>query len=496
MRTLQMQALHVRDSDNGTLTLEGLAVPYGTAVDYAGISERFAPDAFDADAVTGSPLLWAHQRDEPIGHITAALNEPEGLRVEAVIQPTTRGRDAATLLRSGSVRGLSVGFEPLEWSDGTDGFTYTRAKLHELSITPLPAYPDAQVTATRQKEDTVSTTTEEAPVTVDLAPVMQRMDQLEARMSAPPPAPARTLSVREALGLQLADAKKGKLRALADVISSGNSGVLPQAWSSEVRNTLDGQRYMFPRVGSVPFPAAGFSLAVPKVLTHTTVGPRGAEKTEIPSSALTTGQDFYTATWYAGGVDIALELVLQSDPAILAVVVDDLLSAYAIVTDTALTRALETRATPAGSTLDTTSYGAFAADIVTTGEQIRAATGAFGDMLSVTTASWKKIIGFVDTQGRRILATGGAVNSDGSAQLTAGSVDVGGITVFHNPRAAEDMQYNTKSARVAEKPPLQVSSDNVALMGRDFGILGAFIDLPLYPAGIVVHSATTRAAKK
>ena len=313
------------------------------------------------------------------------------------------------------------------------------------------------------------------------------MDQLEARISTRT-TPARYLSVREAFILQLKDAaeRKTNVRALADVVSSGNSGVLPQAWSREVRNALDSQRYMFSQVGTMAFPSTGYSLAVPKVLVHTLVAPRGTEKTEIPSRALTTGQDFYNATWYAGGVDIALELIWQSDPSILQVVADDLLASYAITTDQAITAALEAAGTPAGSTLDTTSYGAFVADIVTTGEAIRAATGVFGDKLSVTTASWKKIIGFVDTQGRRILASGGAQNSDGSAQLTAGAVDVGGITVFHNPRAAEDLQFNTKSARVAEKPPVQVSSDNVALMGRDFGILGAFIVEHLYTNAFVL----------
>ena len=34
------------------------------------------------------------------------------------------------------------------------------------------------------------------------------------------------------------------------------------------------------------------------------------------------------------------------------------------------------------------------------------------------------------------------------------------------------------------RPPEQVSSTNVALMGRDVGIIGATIALPLYPTGI------------
>ena len=59
-----------------------------------------------------------------------------------------------------------------------------------------------------------------------------------------------------------------------------------------------------------------------------------------------------------------------------------------------------------------------------------------------------------------------------------------GISVFHAPALASDVLFNTKSLRKAERPPDTVSSTNVALMGRDIGIIGATICLPLYPTGI------------
>jgi hypothetical protein len=322
------------------------------------------------------------------------------------------------------------------------------------------------------------------------------MDQLEARLSAPPPTPPRVLSVREALTMQLESARKGgKMLALADVISSGNAGILPPVWSSEVRNAVDSTRYLIPFLGSVAFPSSGYTLTFPKVLTGTTVGPRGTEKTNPPSGALTTGSDTYTAAWYAGAVDVALELVLQSDPSVAALVVEDLLVRYAIATDQAVGTALNTAATATGAALSFATYGAFVAAIMDTAEAIRGATGVPGDLLQLKTASWKSLMSLVDSQGRRILSTIGATNADGSAGLTASQVDVGGITVFHNPRATQDIQFNSKSARVAERPPVQLSSDNTALLGRDFGVLGAIIFLPLFPTGIKRHAATTAAAE-
>jgi len=495
VRTLQLQAsnLTTRDSDDGAGEIDGIAVPYNQPIDYAGIREQFAPGSFAVDDVIGRPLLWSHDRAEPIGHIREAANSDEGLQITAVIQPTSRGRDALALLRGGSIGGLSVGFTPDETATNPHGVTYTRATLYELSVVAMPAYESATVTATREEEVppmSESTETREAPQ-VDLAPIAERIDQLEARLAERHQPAPRTLGVVDGFVAQLRDAasRNGQMRALADVVSSGNAGVLPPAWSSEVRGYIDAQRYLFGLAGSMAFPSMGHTLTVPKRTQSTTVGARGTEKTEVPSQAYTSSSDVFQAAWYAGAVDVALEVIWQSDPAIWSLIVQDMLEQYAVATDSAFTLAAETAATPTGSALDTSGYAALIADLIDAGEAIRAATGMFGDVLSATTDTYKAILGLVDGDNRRIFATTGSSNADGSAALTARTINVGGILIAHNPRAAEDMQFNTKALRVAEKPPVTLQTDNVALMGRDIGILGAIITLPLYPAGILVHSA-------
>jgi len=341
--------------------------------------------------------------------------------------------------------------------------------------------------------DTTTEVREEAaPLVVDLAPINTRIDQLEARMSHREPPPTRRLGVLEAFGEQLRDAVQHRqIRALADVLSSGNAGLLPPSWSSEVVGFIDSTRYLFPRTGTVSFPSTGYSITFPKITQNTLVAARGTEKTDIPSRALTTASTPYTAVWYAGGDDIALELIEQSSPSVIAVVVENLFQQYAQVTDKAFTLASETAATPVGAVLDFTSYKTFASQILVTSEAIRAATGAPGDRLSLTPASWGKLVTLVDADGRRILSSSNSSNSDGSVNLVTPQVDVGGISAFLNVNAVEDMQYNEKSLRKAEKPPLQVQSTNVTKMGQDVGILGAIITLPIYPGGIRVYSLTT-----
>jgi len=298
------------------------------------------------------------------------------------------------------------------------------------------------------------------------------------------------VSVTRAFELALTDyARTRQTRALADVVSSGNAGVLPPSWLSEVIDTFDARRYLVPRVGRVGFPTAGYSLTVPKILQHTTVAARGTEKTQVPSQALTTGSDTYTAKWFAGAVDIAVELLAQSDPSILALVVNDMAAQYAVAVENSVVTDAEAAATAEGAALDTSSYDAFVADVVPTAEAIRAATGAAGNQLALTTASWTSLLGMVDADGRRVLSTSGPSNADGSANLLAESVNVGGINAFHSPYSTVDLQFNADALRIAEKPPMQLATDNVTLMGRDVGIIGAVITLPLIPAGIIAYTA-------
>jgi hypothetical protein len=365
--------------------------------------------------------------------------------------------------------GLSVGFDPIERKQEKGGVKYLSAHLHELSLTPLPAYQQAAVTATREQEAEMPAETTEAAV-VDLAPLQTRLDQMEARMIARVQLPQPRLSVREALITQLQDAVQHRqIRALADVLSSGNAGLLPPTWSSDVPGYIDSTRYLIPRTGTVGFPATGSTITFPKITQNTLVAARGTEKTAIPSRALTTTGTPYTATWYAGGDDISLELIEQSSPEVMSIVVQNLYQMYAQVTDQAVTLAAETAASPVGAVLDFTSYKTFVTQIVATSEAIRVITGAPGDRLSLTMASWGKLISLTDTTGRRILSDTGGTNADGSANLVTPFVDVGGILCYMNPRAAEDMQYNETALRVAEKPPLQLSSTNVTLMGQDWG---------------------------
>jgi hypothetical protein len=254
-------------------------------------------------------------------------------------------------------------------------------------------------------------------------------------------------------------------------------------YASELLGVLDPLRPFFSAAGDYPFPPSGYGVSFPRITQHTQVAKRTAEKAAVATRELTVGPGVYNMEWFAGAVDVSLELISQSSPDVQAVVVEDLLDQYAIVTEAEFVDDVEAAATASGDTLDVATWGAFVADVITTSQAIRVATGRPGDRLALTTASWIAFVSLLNP------ASPAALPGPGAPDFTAESVDVRGLTVFHSPESTVDVQFNTKALRKSEKPPMTVTANNVALMGHDIGVLGATIHLPLYPAGIVKHAA-------
>ena len=243
METREAEHLSLRASDDGTAKIDGRAVPYGQTISVGGMSETFARGAVDPEELVGKTILWQHDRAEVIGHITEARNEDDGAYFTGTLIDTTRGRDAITALRAGAIKGLSIGFQPVEESwDGTH-VTRTSVRIGEVSVATIPAYPDAEVLAVRnqeEKEHPVETTTPEVP-TVDLDNLATREDltALESRMSTmlTPPAPVERIHVREQLSELVRaygnDPTQKSLLERADMVSSGNTGLTSTARTSK-----------------------------------------------------------------------------------------------------------------------------------------------------------------------------------------------------------------------------------------------------------------------
>jgi HK97 family phage major capsid protein/HK97 family phage prohead protease len=104
-----------------------------------------------AQFVLPMPLLWQHRKDQPIGHVTAATVQDDGIHIRAQI---ARGlnlpwlEEAYTLLKAGLVRGLSIGFVPDGFPEpikGSTGYRIRKWKWVETSAVTIPANASATV---------------------------------------------------------------------------------------------------------------------------------------------------------------------------------------------------------------------------------------------------------------------------------------------------------------------------------------------------------------
>lgn len=105
------------------------------------------------------PLLWQHDSRQPIGEVFAASVTAAGIEIKARIakidEPGTlkdRLDEAWQSLKSGLVKGLSIGFQSLEDADikGTYGIRFLKWLWLELSAVTIPANGDANIQTVKQ----------------------------------------------------------------------------------------------------------------------------------------------------------------------------------------------------------------------------------------------------------------------------------------------------------------------------------------------------------
>jgi len=104
------------------------------------------------------PFLWQHNHDEPIGHVTEAKVTQKGIEVSVqltqVDEPGTlkdRLDEAWQSIKSGLVRGLSIGFSAKEFEQipGSWGLRFLSWEWLELSAVTIPANAEATITSVK-----------------------------------------------------------------------------------------------------------------------------------------------------------------------------------------------------------------------------------------------------------------------------------------------------------------------------------------------------------
>jgi HK97 family phage prohead protease len=143
----------------------------GEYVTVKGVASTPTPDRMDdivdpmgAKFKTPMPLLWQHQHDKPVGHVTFAQPNKNGIPFEAQIP---RIKEAGTLkdrvdeaiqsLKYRLVAAVSIGFSPIkdayEFMEN-GGIHFKEWEWMELSLVTIPANSEAIISAVKSIDQT------------------------------------------------------------------------------------------------------------------------------------------------------------------------------------------------------------------------------------------------------------------------------------------------------------------------------------------------------
>jgi HK97 family phage prohead protease len=473
----------------------GRAVPYGVETNIGNVRESFGPNAFALEDVIGKPIAYRH--GEPIGVITSAENRSDGLYIDFNIANTVQGRDAATLIRTGSAKGLSVGFMPTKsvWNRAKTAVQHMAASLMETSITHMPAYPTAGVTAIREEEMSVETVeVETAPaVTADIqareaiASVREQVAQIEARSYAAAPE-VHELAQYRSLGEYRLAVLNGEIeaRALFDQVTDNNPGVLPPNWSTIVRGIFDLGR---PTINAFGVESAGttgttFNWPYWDGDLTTIVEEQVDEKDEVNSVAINILKGTATLKTFAAGSDISYQLLQRSSPSYVDAHTRIMINSYVQVTDIAFVGAVYAARTPLNYNIATDTDGSkFREAVFAASVECQTATGMMAEFVLVSPDVFKKIGGW----STFFPSNYGTFNVSGTAQANTLGVNVSGLPVIldRNIGGNAILVSNREAAKWIEDGPRLATVENVAQLGRDVAVYGYGASQIISGAGII-----------
>lgn len=125
----------------------------GKAWDFASadrVGDMIEPKAFTG-AVLPLPMLFGHDQNDPVGTWTEATVTAEGLMLKGklLVADVARAREVRALVKSGAVRGLSIGFVTKAATPRKGGRTIQSLELLEASLVAIPMHPAAQITSAK-----------------------------------------------------------------------------------------------------------------------------------------------------------------------------------------------------------------------------------------------------------------------------------------------------------------------------------------------------------
>jgi len=491
-------ALEIREdaNDGVAATIYGRAVPYDTPTRVGGVEESFAQNSIDAADVVGKPLAWRH--DEPIGVIRDASNEPDGLYITAELLDTAQGRDAALLAKRGAVKGLSIGFQPIEskWNRAKTAVQHLSAKVLETSLTHMPAYPTAGIASVREEgapmsEVEVAEVRETPAVDVEAREALADIrKQLDAVVNVSEP--IHPLAQYRSFGEYVKAVFTGEEERALEVSNLADApGLVPPVWLRDIKGVLDRGRPCINAIGG-PLSAAGAGLTINWPYfdgdLSAIVAVQAAENNEVNSVDIDIKKGTANLATYAAGNRLTMQVIERTDPSYVTAHMRIMMGAYGTETDYAFQAGLWANDT-AGIDYDfsaDTDGSKFVEAVWAAAADVETATGQPAEVVYVNSAVYKKLGGWSAFQAQNYPVQ----NVGGTIDGRTGRASVMGLPIvkagnFATDETQDAIVTNRAACGWFEDGPRTISQDVAANLGREvsiygYGVFGAFIG-----AGIV-----------
>lgn len=502
-RAIDTGELAIRDEAERLVDVRLLT--YGELAETEDGPEIHEAGAFD-DTDPATIVLRQDHEGPALGRGVAFAHDDDGRPVMTFrVDETSRGDDLLAGIRAGTYTGASVGESRPKRKTRTARIGGRRATvvqrsgaaLVDVSATWRPAYKTAAIAARSEVDETMDEDTQaaEAPATSpDASPTTAaleaRLTQLEERSRADAivvPEPQDQDRDRWARAVEVEPAVQ---RALADVITTDNAGVVPDAFlSGELIGIIDASRPFLSSTRQLTAPAAGTRLVVPKITQRPLVGTQDPEKEEVASRKTIISTEDWPMITKAGAGDLSIQLIKRSSPSFLELWVELLGEAYAIETEESAVDALlaETAVNEGTAAFDPATGDISFGEAFTFSQAV--SRRMFPDTLWLSTAAVAAMID-AKTDGTNTPMFGSLnLNADANGGVSG---TVSGLRVVHVPalddEAVDAIVGPRRGFTWAEDGTYTLQADVPSKAGRDVGIVGMIWYAPMYPSAFTTYA--------
>ena len=476
-------------------TITGVAVQYNTFATVSdGTTVSFAPGSLPVDGRQPRVFMY-HDSTMPVGLVTERVDTGTEMLIAMKISATNLGNEAL-VLAADNVMELSVGVNPTEFSYDEEGnMVIQAAEWTEISLVPTAAFKGSTISQVAASEpEAVEPVTEkiamETPevieeVTIPTAPIFATAKR-EPRL----PNAAEFVAAMHKGGIEAANATKvwndyrsyhqsDIAAAAGDVATSNVPGVIPVPILGPVFQDINYIAPLLTAVGTrgMPGGGAGSTFIRPTWTTHPTVAEQSAQFDAVSATTSVIASNTVTKKTFAGSTTLSYQTVSFSDPAAMAIIMQDLAGQYLLAIDNYACDTLVSSASSDGVwDLTVTDLLKSIYDCAVT---TVAATNYLPTHIAVDPATWGLMMQLVDDNNRPIFGyTGGGLNGyntlgKGDATQWQGSNPLGLQIIVDKNFAAKTMViFNANAYEIYRQDQGLLTVENPTTVSRTMSMYG------------------------